>query len=126
LVTSPIPTGSALPATIGIVRVAWLAGTAARSPIAEMTSTLRRTRSAASSGRRSAFSLRRSDLDDDVLPLDPAQLAEFLPEGNRPGIIRTVVGCEEADPVDLPHRLCVGSEQRTQETEDQGDRESAP
>jgi len=77
-------------------------------------------------GEKFRLSLRRSDLDDDVLPLDPAQLAEFLPEGNRPCVIRTIVGCEEADPVDLAHRLCVSRERRTQEAEDQSDHESEP
>jgi hypothetical protein len=55
LATRPLPTGSpALAKTIGIVVVACLAASGARVPAATITSTLRRTNSAASSGRRSS------------------------------------------------------------------------
>src|SRR6516165_5869119 len=54
LATSPLPNGSpAAVITIGIVAVARLAANGARVPAAAMTSTLRRTKSAASSGSRS-------------------------------------------------------------------------
>ena len=56
LATRPAPTGSpALAITMGIVVVALLAANAAPVPATTIRSTLRRTRSAASSGRRSGF-----------------------------------------------------------------------
>ena len=45
-----------------------------------MTSTLRRTSSAASVGQAIEFSLRRSPLNDNVFPLDVAELAQTLAE----------------------------------------------
>ena len=45
-----------------------------------MTSTLRRTSSAASAGRRSSFSLRISPLNDNVFSLHVPKLAQTLPE----------------------------------------------
>ena len=56
LATNPEPTGSLSNAmTMGIVTVASLAGRVDAGPAVTMTSTLRRTSSAASSGRRSSF-----------------------------------------------------------------------
>ena len=56
LATKPAPTGSPLLAiTIGIVAVAFLAANAGGGPVATIRSTLRRIRSAASSGRRSGL-----------------------------------------------------------------------
>jgi len=56
IATSPVPTGSPAAArTIGIVLVACFAASGATVPPDTMTSTLRPTSSAASSGRRSAF-----------------------------------------------------------------------
>ena len=66
--------------TMGIVEVASLAARVRCGPPVTMTSTLRRTSSAASSGRRSGFSLRRSLLNDNVFPLDVSKLAQTLPE----------------------------------------------
>src|SRR5262245_32647500 len=63
LATSPLPNGSpAAVITIGMVAVARLAANGARVPAAAMTSTLSRTRSAASS----------------VLALDPSQLPQSI------------------------------------------------
>ena len=45
-----------------------------------MTSTLRRTSSAASAGRRSEFPLRRSPLNDNVFPLHVTERTQTLPE----------------------------------------------
>src|SRR5499427_2795714 len=61
LATSPLPNGSpAAVMTIGMVEVACLAASGARVPAAAITSTLRRTRSVASSGSRSSrFSAKR-------------------------------------------------------------------
>ena len=57
LATKPDPTGSpAFAITMGMVVVALLAALAGGSPVVTIKSTLRRTRSAASSGSRSAFS----------------------------------------------------------------------
>ena len=57
LATKPTPTGSpALVITMGMVVVAFLAANAGRVPATTIRSTLRRTSSAASSGRRSGFS----------------------------------------------------------------------
>ena len=81
LATKPAPTGSpAFVITIGMVVVAFLAANTAGAPEATIRSTLRRTRSAASSGRRSGFPLRESVLDGDVFPFNPAKLAQLLPE----------------------------------------------
>ena len=56
LATKPAPTGSpTFVITMGMVVVALLAANAARVPATTIRSTLRRTRSAASSGRRSVF-----------------------------------------------------------------------
>ena len=56
LATNPFPTGSvSCPMTMGIVAVASLAGRVAAGPPETITSTLRRTSSAASAGTRSSF-----------------------------------------------------------------------
>ena len=56
LATKPAPTGSpAFVITMGMVVVAFLAANAGGVPVTTIRSTLRRTRSAASSGRRSCF-----------------------------------------------------------------------
>ena len=56
LATRPSPTGSAaFVITMGMVVVAFFAANAAGPPVTTIRSTLRRTRSAASSGRRSGF-----------------------------------------------------------------------
>ena len=56
LATRPAPTGSpALAITMGMVVVAFLAANAGGVPVTTIRSTLRRTKSAASSGRRSGF-----------------------------------------------------------------------
>ena len=81
LATNPLPTGSLSCAmTMGIVAVASLAARVAVGPAVTMTSTLRRTSSAASAGRRSSFSLCISPLNDNVFPLHVAKLAQTLPE----------------------------------------------
>ena len=81
LATKPAPTGSpAFVITMGMVVVALFAANAVGRPVTTIRSTLRRTKSAASSGRRSDFCLRKSVLDGDILSLDPAKLAQLLPE----------------------------------------------
>ena len=56
LATKPAPTGSAeLVITMGMVLVAFFAANGVGPPVATIRSTFRRTRSAASSGRRSGF-----------------------------------------------------------------------
>ena len=80
-VTSPLPTGLATrPMTMGIVVVACLAARAAGVLEAKITSTLRRTSSAASSGSRSYFPSAARNLNGDALALDPAEIAEPLQE----------------------------------------------
>ncbi len=56
------------------------ASSASGRPVTTIRSTLRRTNSAASSGRAIGFSLPESVLNDDILSLDPSKLAQFLPE----------------------------------------------
>ena len=81
LATKPAPTGSpAFVITMGMAVVAFLAANADGVPEATIRSTLRRTKSAVSSGRRSSFSLRKSILDDNVFSFNPAKLAQLLPE----------------------------------------------
>ncbi len=60
--------------------VAFLAANADGAPVTTIRSTLRRTKSAASSGRRSCLLLGKSVLDGDILSLDPAKLAQLLPK----------------------------------------------
>ena len=79
LATKPEPTGSpAFAITMGMVVVALLAANAGGSPVITIRSTLRRTKSAASSGSRSAFSSAESVLDGDILSLNPSKLAQLL------------------------------------------------
>lgn len=84
LATRPDRTGSgplvAMTITIGIVVVACFAAMAAVSTAARMTSTLRRTSSIARGRESIEVPLRPSILDQDVLTLNPTELAEPLPE----------------------------------------------
>ena len=64
--------------TIGIVPVACLAAKLAGEPEARMSSTFRATSSAARSGSRSLRPSEEAVLDDDVLALDVAVLAQPL------------------------------------------------
>ena len=81
LATKPAPTGSpALVITIGMVVVALLAANAAGVPEATIRSTLRRTKSAASSGRRSGFCSANRYSMVIFFPFNPAKLAQLLPE----------------------------------------------
>ena len=65
---------------MGIVIVAFLAARVGIGPAVTMTSTLRRTSSAASAGQAIEFSLCISPLNDNVFPLHVAKLAQTLPE----------------------------------------------
>ena len=81
LAAKPAPTGSAaFVITMGMVVVAPFAANACGSPVVTIKSTLRRTRSAASSGRRSCFCFGKPVLEGDILSLDPTKLAQLLPE----------------------------------------------
>ena len=82
LATSPNLTGSSTDdATMGIVDVAALAAFATGSPpAAEMTLTLRRTKSAARSGRVSISTFRPPVLNCDVAALDVTDLAQSTDE----------------------------------------------
>ena len=60
--------------------VAFFAANAGGVPEATIRSTLRRTRSAASSGRRSGLLLGKPVLDGDIFSLNPSKLAQLLPE----------------------------------------------
>jgi hypothetical protein len=80
LATCPRPTGSAWTAnTIGIVLVARRAASTSVDDEAKMTSTFMRTSSAASSGSWSN-PFRPSPLDDDVIPLDVAEVTQARPQ----------------------------------------------
>jgi hypothetical protein len=61
-------------------------------------------------------------LDDDVLALDIAQLAESLPEGTGKVGSRG----DNADPVNLPRLLRFGTERRGEEAASQGADECPP
>ena len=81
LATKPAATGSpTLTITMGMFVVAFLAADVAGVPEVTIRSTLSRTKSDASSGKRSSFSLCESILDGDVLSFNPAKLAQLLPE----------------------------------------------
>ena len=81
LATRPAPTGSGtFVITMGMVVVAFFAANAAVVPATTIRSTLRRTKSAASSGRRSGFCSRKPVLDGDILSLNPSKLAQLLPK----------------------------------------------
>ena len=81
LETKPARTGSpAFVITMGMFVVAFLAADVAGVPEVTIRSTLSRTKSDASSGKRSSFSLCESILDGDVLSFNPAKLAQLLPE----------------------------------------------
>jgi hypothetical protein len=76
----PVPTGSPeVVITMGMKVVAPFAADGGGPPEVTIRSTLSRTRSAASSGRRSR-SLRESVLDGNILSLDPSKLFQLLPE----------------------------------------------
>ena len=66
--------------TMGIVTVASLAARVGIGPAVTMTSTLRRTSSAAKRGKAIEFSLCISPLNDNVFPLHVPKLAQTLPE----------------------------------------------
>ena len=63
-----------------MVEVVRLAANAARVPETTIRSMLRRTRSAASSGRRSRVLFGKPILNGDVFSFNPAKLAQLLPE----------------------------------------------
>ena len=64
---------------MGMVVVAFFAANADGDAVTTIRSTLRRTRSAASSGSRSFF-LCKSVLDSDIFSLNPSKLVQLLPE----------------------------------------------
>ena len=74
--------------TIGIVVVAAFAASAAGVPVAAITATWRRTRSAANAGNRSVFALRPAIFDRDVLALDIAVSLKPLTEGGQHARVR--------------------------------------
>ena len=81
LATKPAPTGSAeFVITMGMVVVALFAANAGGVAETTIRSTLRRTRSAASSGSALRLLLGKPVLDGDILSLDPSKLAQLLPK----------------------------------------------
>ena len=121
LATNPLATGSlSLVMTMGIVTVAALAGRVADGPAVTMTSTLRRTSSAASEGRRSSCPSADRHSMTMVFPLHVPQLAQALPEclgaGRHHG---QGDSREESYPGDLRWLLRLGGERRGEEGEDQ-------
>ena len=86
LTTRPLPNGSpAFAITIGMVADARFAASGARVPIARITSTLRLTSSAASSGKRSRLLSREPRLERYILAFSPAQLLKRINQ-NRPSL----------------------------------------
>ena len=78
---SPVPTGSRTAImTMGIVSVAFLAAVTPCVPNDTMRSTLSRTSSAAKVGQPVDPTLRISIVDDNILALNPPELAQPLPE----------------------------------------------
>ena len=86
LATNPFPTGSgSCPITMGTVEVACLAGRVAWGPPVTMRSTLRRTNSAASAGRRSNFSFAHRSLMTMFFPSHSQARVDLagMPRGGR-------------------------------------------
>ena len=78
---SPVPTGSRTAImTMGIVSVAFLAAVTPCVPNDAMRSTLSRTRSGRQVGQPVDPTLRISIVDDNILALNPPELAQPLPE----------------------------------------------
>ena len=80
LATRPSATASPTATiTMGIVVVAFFAAVAGPVPKTTIRSTLRRTKSAASSGPRPSFPSRKPILDGEILSLNPSKLAQLMP-----------------------------------------------
>ena len=102
LATSPSSTGSiGKIMTMGMLLVAFFAASAADPAGATITSTLCRTSSAASVGQSLDVPFGPSVLDDEVLALDPAELAQLAQECLEPPLHRLAGGSAQiADAVD--------------------------
>src|SRR5262245_58247638 len=97
--------------TMGIVSVAFLAAVTPCVPNDTMRSTLSRTSSAAKSGSRPTRPLRKSIVDNNIVALNPPELAQTLPERveqERP--IGRGRHPKETDPRHLSRLLRVGGE----------------
>ena len=106
--------------TMGIVPVAFLAATAAGVGVATMTSTLSRTSSAARSGRPVESALGKAILDDDILALDPPELAQPLTEClDEMGVSGGRAAGEIPYAVDLSRWLRLGGERYREEADDE-------
>lgn len=127
LATWPRLTGSACVAnTMGIVLVARRAGSTSVEEEAKMTSTSRRTNSAASSDSWSAVSAHRK-LNDNVLAFDIAEFAQAGPQRVEPASVdRGGTKPQEAEPRDLTRLLCLDRERSGQRTKRESAKERAP
>ena len=94
LATKPAPTGSApLAITMGIVGVAFFAANAGGVPETTIRSTFRRTRSAASSGRRSSFcSANRYSMVKFFPSIQPSLLSSCRNASKRTALPEAVLG----------------------------------
>src|SRR6266550_1577269 len=107
LATRPKTTGFTMPViTMGMVVVAFFAANAGFPPVTTITSTLRRTRSAARSGRRSFFPSAKPVLVGDIFSFDPSKLGQLLSERlHEDRATRSSAWIEETDAEDFPWLL---------------------
>ena len=110
LATRPAPTGSpAFAITMGMVVVAFFAANAAGVPETTIRSTLRRTRSAASSGRRSVFcSANRYSMVIFFPSIHPSLLSSCRNASKRTALPEAVLCIQETDAKDFSSLLRVG------------------
>ena len=88
---------------MGMVVVAFLATSAGGPDETTIKSTLRRTRSAASSGSALILLLGKSILDGDIFSLNPAKLAQLLPEPvQEDGVAGSCAWLQVSDAEDFP------------------------
>jgi hypothetical protein len=99
-----------------VVVVAFLAANAGSVDATTIRSTLRRTNSAASSGRRSCFCSANRYSKADILSLNPSKLAQLLAERlHKDRAARSGACIEETDAENLPCLLRVGKRNSKQE-----------
>ena len=116
LATKPAPTGSpAFAITMGMVVVALLAANAGAVPATTIRSTLRRTKSAASSGRRSGFcSANRYSMVKFFPSIHPSLLSSCRNASTRTALPEAVLLSRKPDAEDFPCLLRVDGTSKAQ------------
>ena len=116
LATKPAPTGSpAFAITMGMVVVALFAANAVGAPETTIRSTLRRTNSAASSGRRSGFcSANRYSMVIFFPSIHPSLLSSCRNASKRTALPEAVLVIQETYAEDFPCLLRVGGNSKAQ------------